>query len=78
MAAAHAAYAQTPSAQAAAATEVESVQVTARNLEDTLPEQLAQTGMKVEVVSGSPVWAFASIIDKKTLDPEYLAASPAN
>ena len=33
---------------------------------------------KVEVVSGSPVWAFASIIDKKTLDPEYLAASPAN
>ncbi|MEO8218295.1 MAG: PKD domain-containing protein [Acidobacteriota bacterium] len=33
---------------------------------------------RVEVVSGSPVWAFASIIDKKTLDPEYLAASPAN
>jgi len=55
MAAAHAAYAQTPSAQAAAATEVESVQVTARNLEDTLPEQLAQTGMKVEVVSGQAI-----------------------
>ena len=55
MAAAHAAYAQTPNAQTAAPTEVESVQVTARNLEDTLPEQLAQTGVKVEVVSGQAI-----------------------
>ena len=50
MAAAHAAHAQSP-----APTQVESVQVTARNLEDTLPEQLAQTGVKVEVVSDQQI-----------------------
>jgi outer membrane cobalamin receptor len=36
-------------------TPVEAVQVNARNLEDTLPEQLAQTGVKVEVISGKAV-----------------------
>jgi outer membrane cobalamin receptor len=56
MAAAWAAQAQPARAQTAPApTEVESVQVTARNLEDTLPEQLAQTGVKVEVVSGQQI-----------------------
>ncbi len=38
-----------------APTQVEAVQVTARNLEDTLPEQLAQTGAKVSVISGQAV-----------------------
>src|ERR1700744_477883 len=55
MAAAWAAQAQTVQVQNGAATEVASVQVTARNLEDTLPEQLAQTGVKVEVVSGQQI-----------------------
>ena len=40
---------------AAGPTEVQAVQVTARNLEDTLPEQLAQTGVKVEVISGQQI-----------------------
>ena len=53
IAAASAAYAQDTGA--AAPTEVQSIQVTARNLEDTLPEQLAQTGVKVEVISGQAV-----------------------
>ncbi|MEI9891062.1 MAG: TonB-dependent receptor plug domain-containing protein [Caulobacteraceae bacterium] len=35
--------------------QVEAVQVNARNLEDTLPEQLAQTGVKVETVSGKAI-----------------------
>ncbi len=34
------------------ATGVSGIQVTARNLEDTLPEQLARTGVKVELISG--------------------------
>jgi outer membrane cobalamin receptor len=42
-------------AQAGGPTEVQAVQVTARNLEDTLPEQLAQTGVKVEVISGQQI-----------------------
>ena len=37
---------------ASSPTEVSAVQVTARNLEDTLPEQLASTGVKVEVIPG--------------------------
>jgi vitamin B12 transporter len=49
MAAVCSAHAQTAPA------EVEAVQVTARNLEDTLPEQLAQTGAKVSVISGQAV-----------------------
>ena len=40
---------------AAGGTEVETVRVTARNLEDTLPEQLAQTGVKVEVIPGQAI-----------------------
>jgi vitamin B12 transporter len=48
VAAACAAHAQAP-------TEVAAVQVTARNLEDTLPEQLAKTGVKVTVISGQQV-----------------------
>ena len=35
--------------------EVSAVQVTARNLEDTLPEQLASTGVKVEVIPGQAI-----------------------
>ncbi len=31
------------------------VRVNARNLEDTLPEQLAQTGVKVELIPGARV-----------------------
>lgn len=42
-------------AQGADPTAVEGIQVTARNLEDTLPEQLAQTGVKVEVISGQAI-----------------------
>ena len=37
------------------ATPVETLQVTARNLEDTLPEQLAQTGVKVDLISGQAI-----------------------
>ena len=37
-------------ADTAPAPSVSEVQVTARNLEDTLPEQLAQTGVKVDVI----------------------------
>jgi vitamin B12 transporter len=48
VAAACAAHAQTP-------VEVEQVQVTARTLEDTLPEQLARTGVKVEVIPGPAI-----------------------
>ena len=33
--------------------------------------------IKVEVMSGGPVWAYASIVDKTTFDPEYVPASPA-
>jgi vitamin B12 transporter len=51
-AAACAAHAQSP---APGATQVEAVQVTARNLEDTLPEQLAKTGVKVEIISGQQI-----------------------
>lgn len=36
-------------------TAVEEVRVTARTLEDTLPEQLAQTGVKVDVVTGQQI-----------------------
>jgi vitamin B12 transporter len=49
---ASAAYAQDTGA---GPTEVQSVQVTARNLEDTLPEQLAQTGVKVDVISSQQI-----------------------
>ncbi|MGZ6011324.1 MAG: TonB-dependent receptor plug domain-containing protein [Caulobacteraceae bacterium] len=48
MAAAGAASAQAP-------VEVEGVQVTARTLEDTLPEQLARTGVKVAVIPGPAI-----------------------
>jgi vitamin B12 transporter len=50
IAAACPAYAQGP-----VPTEVEAVQVTARNLEDTLPEQLARAGVKVETISGQAI-----------------------
>ena len=53
IAAASAAHAQ--AANTTAPTEVAAVQVTARNLEATLPEQLAQTGVKVEVISGQQI-----------------------
>jgi vitamin B12 transporter len=46
------AHAQTP---AGPATAVEEVQVTARTLEDTLPEQLSQTGVKVEVIQSQAI-----------------------
>jgi vitamin B12 transporter len=46
------AHAQTP---ARPATAVEEVQVTARTLEDTLPEQLSQTGVKVEVIQSQAI-----------------------
>ena len=36
-------------------TSVEGIQVTARNLEDTLPEQLARVGVKVEVIPGPAI-----------------------
>ncbi len=38
-----------------ASTAVEGVQVTARTLEDTLPEQLAQTGVKVDVIPAQAI-----------------------
>ncbi|HUP64632.1 MAG TPA: PKD domain-containing protein [Thermoanaerobaculia bacterium] len=34
--------------------------------------------LKVEVTSGGSVWAFASVIDRKTFDPEYVPAVPMN
>jgi outer membrane cobalamin receptor len=40
---------------AQAQTGVSEVKVTARTLEDTLPEQLAQTGVKVDVIAGQAV-----------------------
>ena len=46
------AHAQSP---AQTSTPVETLQVTARNLEDTLPEQLAQTGVKVDLISGQAI-----------------------
>lgn len=42
-------------AQGPVPTEVEALQVTARNLEDTLPEQLARSGVKVETISGQAI-----------------------
>lgn len=50
-----AAFACAAYAQTSEPTEVAAVQVTARNLEDTLPEQLAQTGVKVEVIPGQAI-----------------------
>lgn len=56
VAAACAAHAQSPvQSPVPGATEVEGVQVTARNLEDTLPEQLARTGVKVTVIPGQQI-----------------------
>ncbi|MEI9892224.1 MAG: hypothetical protein WDN45_18780 [Caulobacteraceae bacterium] len=42
-------------ANAQAPTAVSEVQVTARTLEDTLPEQLAQTGVKVDVIPAQQI-----------------------
>jgi hypothetical protein len=36
---------------------------------------LELASLKVEVTGGN-VWAFASIVDKGTFDPEYVAATP--
>ncbi|MHB0969390.1 MAG: PKD domain-containing protein [Thermoanaerobaculia bacterium] len=36
----------------------------------------ARGTIKVQVVSGGPIWAFASIIDNKTKDAEYVPAVP--
>jgi hypothetical protein len=36
---------------------------------------LETASLKIEVTGGN-VWAFASIVDKGTLDPEYIAATP--
>src|ERR1700744_4024132 len=50
------AHAQSPAqSPVQTATAVETLQVTARNLEDTLPEQLSQTGVKVELISGQAI-----------------------
>lgn len=54
-AAALCALATTTHAQTVAPAPVEALQVSARNLEDTLPEQLAQTGVKVDVIPGSAI-----------------------
>lgn len=40
-----------------------------------LPSQLETGSLKIEVTGGN-VWAFASIVDRGTLDPEYVAATP--
>ncbi|MFN2238184.1 MAG: PKD domain-containing protein [Thermoanaerobaculia bacterium] len=32
--------------------------------------------LKIEVTSGAPVWAYASVIDQMTKDPEYVPAAP--
>jgi PKD repeat protein len=32
--------------------------------------------LKIEVTSGAPVWAYASVIDQMTKDPEYVPAVP--
>ncbi|HET7437330.1 MAG TPA: PKD domain-containing protein [Thermoanaerobaculia bacterium] len=34
--------------------------------------------LRVEIVSGGDVWAYASVIDRRTKDPEYIAAIPTN
>jgi PKD repeat protein len=36
----------------------------------------ARGSIKVQVISGGPIWAFASIIDNKTKDAEYVPAVP--
>ncbi|MFL6246519.1 MAG: PKD domain-containing protein [Thermoanaerobaculia bacterium] len=41
----------------------------------TLPNSLETGSLKIEVTGGN-VWAFASIVDKGTQDPEYVAATP--
>ncbi|MDP9190943.1 MAG: PKD domain-containing protein [Acidobacteriota bacterium] len=40
-----------------------------------LPSQLETGSLKIEVTGGN-VWAFASIVDDGTKDPEYVAATP--
>jgi hypothetical protein len=40
-----------------------------------LPSQLETGSLKIEVTGGN-VWAFCSIVDRGTLDPEYVAATP--
>jgi PKD repeat protein len=41
----------------------------------SMPSQLETGSLKIEVTGGN-VWAFASIVDVGTLDPEYVAATP--
>ncbi|HEY4028707.1 MAG TPA: Plug domain-containing protein [Caulobacteraceae bacterium] len=55
VAAACGAHAQTTGLEDPVVTGVEGVQVTARTLEDTLPEQLARVGVKVEVIPGPAI-----------------------
>jgi vitamin B12 transporter len=52
---AHAQPANQTTVQEDPVTALEGVQVTARNLEDTLPEQLAKTGVKVAVIPGPAI-----------------------
>lgn len=43
------------------------------------PSSSADEGtLQIDVTSGGSVWAFVSIIDKLTLDPEYVPATPSN
>lgn len=38
----------------------------------------AKGTLKIEIISGGPVWSYATVIDKTTADPEYVPAVPAN
>ena len=41
----------------------------------TLPGTLLTGSLKIEVTGGN-IWAFCSMVDRGTADPEYVAATP--
>jgi hypothetical protein len=40
-----------------------------------MPSQLETGSLKIEVTGGN-VWAFGAMVDSRTGDPEYVAATP--
>lgn len=47
-------------------------------LENFLYSQADHGTLKIRVLSGGPVWAYGSLVDQLTKDPEYIPAVPAD
>ncbi|HVR42640.1 MAG TPA: hypothetical protein VMS56_04275, partial [Thermoanaerobaculia bacterium] len=48
----------------------------ASNLIRALHQTADRGSLRIEVLSGSPIWAYGSVIDQLTSDPEYVPAVP--